>query len=288
MKFKDENLGFIEGWVSVVLNNILFALKIWVGIISGSVAMVADAWHTLSDTLTSIVVIFGFWIAKKPADEKHPFGHGRAEVIAAIVISILLATVGVHFLSESIHRLRNFKSVTFGIAGIIIFLCSVFLKEGLALFSMWAGRKIDSKSLIADGWHHRSDAIASGLIVVGGILGKYFWWIDGVLGILVSLLILKAAYDIFKDTSNILMGEEADALLINKIKQIVNNLSGDTFDLHHVHIHRYGPHKEITFHLRFPGKTKLKYADDMVFKIKSELREKLNVEVTIEVDAIER
>ncbi len=108
MKTSSKTLGYLEGWLSVGLNTALFFFKYWAGTRFGSVAMVADAWHTLSDTLTSVVVIVGFFIASRPADKGHPFGHGRAEPIGAVVIAVLLAVVGVNFLQESINRLRNY------------------------------------------------------------------------------------------------------------------------------------------------------------------------------------
>ena len=280
-------LGFIEGWLSAVVNLVLFATKLWVGIISGSVAMVADAWHTLSDTLTSLVVLFGFWVAQKPADEQHPFGHGRAEVISAIVISTLLAIVGFNFLVESVQRLRLVQEAHFGPVAIIVFLVSVVLKEAMARFSIWAGHKIDSKSLMADGWHHRSDAVASGLIVIGALGGRSWWWIDGGLGLVVSLLIFKAAYDVFKDTSDILMGEKADRDLADNIKKTLNQIAGNALKLHHIHIHRYGNHKEVTFHLCFPGEATLNEAHAEVIRIEDDLKTRFGIEATIHLDPIE-
>ena len=98
MNDQKQQLGYLEGWLSSVLNVVLFGLKLWVGMMAGSVAMIADAWHTLSDTLTSVIVLVGFWISGKPKDKEHPFGHGRAELIGAIIIAILLALVGFSFL----------------------------------------------------------------------------------------------------------------------------------------------------------------------------------------------
>lgn len=197
-----KKLGYTEGVLSVIINTLLFGVKIWVGTAAASVAMTADAWHTLSDTLTSLVVILGFWISGRPKDEEHPFGHGRAEVIASVVIATLLAVVGVSFFRDAVHQLIVRKNANFTVVSLVVFAVSVVIKEGLARFSLWAGKKAESQSLVADGWHHRSDALASLLIVVGAIVGKYVWWIDGVLGIGVSVLILYAAYDIAKSASN--------------------------------------------------------------------------------------
>jgi len=105
MKSKSINLAYLEGIVSIFLNIILFALKYWVGVITGSIAIIADAWHTLSDSLTSLVVIIGAKVSSKPADKEHPFGHGRAESIASIIIGVLLFGVGLNFLFDAIQKL---------------------------------------------------------------------------------------------------------------------------------------------------------------------------------------
>ena len=181
-----KRLGFLEGTISSIANLILFVLKIWVGTMTGSIAMVADAWHTLSDTVTSGVVLIGFWIAGKPRDAEHPFRHGRAELLGSIIIGTLLLVVGANFLKEAFSQLRNAVTVSFKPLSVVVFACSAVIKEALAEFAIWAGRRTKAKSLIADGWHHRSDAIASTLIVIGSFLGSRFWWIDGVLGIAVA------------------------------------------------------------------------------------------------------
>ncbi len=152
-----KKLGYTEGIVSIIVNTLLFGIKIWVGLAASSVAMTADAWHTLSDTLTSLVVILGFWISSRPKDEEHPFGHGRAEVIASVVIATLLAVVGVSFFKNSVHELIVRQNANFTTLSLVVFAVSAVIKEGLARFSLWAGKKTKSQSLIADGWHHRSD-----------------------------------------------------------------------------------------------------------------------------------
>lgn len=276
-----QKLGYLEGWISAILNIGLFGLKLWIGIVVGSVAMVADAWHTLSDTLTSGIVIFGFWVAAKPKDKKHPFGHGRAELIGAMIIGILLGIVGLNFFKESYLRIMHAHSVQFKSIGILIFALSALLKEGLAQFSIWAGKKIKSKALIADGWHHRSDAIASLLIVIGALLGRYFWWIDGVLGIMVSLLILYAAFDILKQTANSLIGEEIEDGLVENINEALSEIAPEISSAHHFHSHRYGDHEEVTMHLRMPGEYSLSEAHALATKVEKRLRKKFQIEPTI-------
>ncbi len=283
---KQRNLGIVEGWVSVVLNTLLFGLKIWAGTLIGSVAMVADAWHTLSDTLTSLVVIIGFWIAGKPADKEHPFGHGRAENIAAIIIGVLLAIVGVNFFKESILRLVHYQAVQFSLWGIIIFSISILAKEGLARYAFSIGKKIDSRSVSADGWHHRSDAIASALIVVGAIFGNQFWWIDGVLGVGVSILILYAAFDILKGTISGLLGEAPDDATEEKISKAISEHEPAVSDIHHMHMHKYGDATELTVHIRLKPDMDISQAHEITRSIEQLLEDKFSVTATVHVEPI--
>ncbi|SLM19803.1 hypothetical protein SPIRO4BDMA_70227 [uncultured spirochete] len=186
-----KKLGYTEGIVSIIVNTLLFGIKIWVGLAASSVAMTADAWHTLSDTLTS---------------------------------------------------------------------------------------------LIADGWHHRSDALASLMIVVGAIAGKYVWWIDGALGIGVSALIVYAAYDIAKTAFNALMGENASPDFSERIKKIAGEASPELKDIHHIHMHRYGDHLEITLHARLNENTKILDAHNFSTKLEQELRKELNADTTVHIE----
>lgn len=281
MDNEKRRLGYKEGVISSVLNTLLFILKFWAGSAVGSIAMIADAWHTLSDTLTSLVVILGFWISSKPGDEEHPFGHGRAELIASVIIGTLLGVVGVNFIKESWKQLVDHQSVVYSTFSIIIFAISVVAKEALARYSIWAGKKVKAQSLLADGWHHRSDALASALIIVGALFGSRFWWIDGILGMGVSALILYAAADIIRGAVNTLMGEKPDAELIGKVEAIVNSALPGTSKLHHIHLHTYGDQKEMTLHIRLPADMSLHDAHAVTFAIEDRIRTELNIETTI-------
>lgn len=281
MNSTKKRLAYIEGWGSAVLNTGLFAVKIWFGLAIGSVAMVADAWHTLSDTLTSLVVVLGFWVAGRPKDREHPFGHGRAELVGCVIVGTVLVVVGLRFLAASYSRLVDRQSVQFGAAAIIVFACSALVKEGSAQFALRAGKRVGSKILVADGWHHRSDAVASALIVVGALVGQRLWWVDGALGILVSLLILYAAYDVLREAWTSLMGESADADLERTIRGAVNSTAPNATDTHHIHVHRYGDHVEVTLHLELPESLSLKDSHDAVTRVERVLRDVLDIEPTI-------
>ena len=284
MTLEKSRLGYLEGILSVILNMVLFIFKLWVGMAAGSVAMIADAWHTLSDTLTSLVVILGFWISSKPGDREHPFGHGRAELVASVIIGTLLGVVGVNFFKDSLDQLQQHQSAVFGTAAIVVFSISVALKEALARFSMWAGRKANSQSLKADGWHHRSDALASALIIVGALLQKRFWWIDGALGIGVSLLILYAAYGIIREAANSLMGEQPDAGTTSRILALVKEEAPVATDVHHIHTHRYGDHIEATLHARMPRTMSIAEAHRIASLLETRIRDELGIEPTIHLE----
>jgi cation diffusion facilitator family transporter len=287
-KFQTNRLAVWEGWLSIVVNTLLFGLKYWVGMATGSIAIIADAWHTLSDSFTSLVVLWGAKTSSRPPDKKHPFGHGRIEVIASVIIGAILATVGLNFLIESVRRLVNQEPAAYRSLAIVVFAVSVVFKEALARFSISSGRKTDSRSLIADGWHHRSDAIASALIVVGILLGRYFWWIDGALGIAVSLVIFWATIDILRNSISTLIGEQPEAELVEQLRALVAETVQLDVDLHHLHLHQYGQHKELTFHISLPQELKIREAHKIAHSLETRILEQMGLETTIHVDPKEQ
>jgi cation diffusion facilitator family transporter len=288
MKKEFTYLAYTEGWISIVLNTLLFGLKYWAGIMTGSVAIIADAWHTLSDSITSVVVIAGAKASSKPADKEHPFGHGRAELIASIIISVLLAVVAFNFLVESINKLIHKQSVTFGLLAIIATLTSIILKEGLAIFSFWAGKKTNSASLKADAWHHQSDAISSLIILAGIFLQDFFWWIDGVLGIIVALLIFYTAFDILFKSINPLLGEKPGEELKEQVIAIAKEINLGNIHIHHMHIHRYGSHVELSFHIRLSGQIHLTHAHNLATRLEQAIKERLGIEATIHMEPLDK
>jgi cation diffusion facilitator family transporter len=279
-----QKSSYIEGWTSIVINTILFGLKYWAGIVTGSIAIIADAWHTLSDSITSLLVIFGAKISVKKPDREHPYGHGKAEFIVSIIIGVLLFVVGFNFIVESIKKLKTHEIISYNTFAIIVFVISVILKEGLFQFANFLGKKVESKVIIADAWHHRSDGIASLLILVGMMLGKKIWWIDGALGFIVSVLIIHTAYSIIIDSSNILIGKSNDRETEEKIKNTIKDICGNDHKMHHLHIHEYGEHKEATFHIKFPDGTTIEQAHDTADKIENALKHKHNINVTIHME----
>jgi len=269
---------------SIVANILLFVLKYWAGWKYNSVAMRADAWHTLSDTITSAIVIFGIWASSLPADREHPFGHGRAEEIAAIVLSTLLLVVGFQFLWQACNKLYAHEGAGYSMEAILIFLASAGIKEVMAVLSMKVGNRMEFSSLVADAWHHRSDSLASVAIAVAIFLGREHWWVDGVMGLAVSLFIIYIGYHIMRGVVSSIMGEGVEEGMRRRIEEIIVSIAPMVRDIHHFHIHRYGGHVEITFHIRLPPEMKLREVHDIVDEIERTLRKEMGMEATVHVD----
>lgn len=273
-------------WFSVLGNFLLFLLKLWAGMVSSSVTLIADAWHTLSDSLSSVIVFFAIRLSRKPPDEEHPFGHGRSDVIASVFVGSMLAFIAFHFLLESISRLTLHESAEYGAVAIWVTVGSILIKEVMARLSIWAGEKGRVQSLIADGWHHRSDALSSVIVLVGIWLSDDFWWIDGLMGVLISFFIAWVAYGIIKDSVNALLGQSPDPKMLPAIQKMCNNKAEREVHAHHLQMHDYGDHKEVVFHIRLPESWSLQKVHDLVDIMEAEIEEKMEVKCTIHVDPL--
>lgn len=282
-----KKLGYLEGYVSVFFNILLFFLKYWAGIISGSIALVTDAWHTLSDSLSSIILITGMKLSSRKPDREHAFGHGRWEQITTIFIGFFLAIIAFEFSKESIEKFFSRGSAHFGLIAIIVTVASILVKEGMAQFAFFIARKTGNIAVKADAWHHRTDALSSILVLTGIFFKDHFWWIDSILGVIISIMIFFAAFKIVKDAINKLLGETPSEDLINHIKNIIDEKAHSKLYSHHFHIHKYGSHSELTFHIKFDGKTDIRTGHDIATEIENEIKAKLNIESTIHIEPID-
>ncbi len=283
-----KNTVITAGWVSVVLNILLFAIKYYAAEVSDSVALKADAWHTLTDSFSSVILIIAVYIANKPAQKKRPFGYGRMEWVGTIIIGVLLSVISFKFFHESIDRIINKETPNYNNIAIIITIASMVVKELMAQYSFIIAKKQNSGTLKADAWHHRSDAISSLVILVGIFLSDYIPYVDAVLGVLVSLLIAYAAYETFTSVINLILGEEVSEELIKKLNAIKIVEYNKNLHIHNVKMHNYGKHIEITLHICLPGDMSLKEVHDIADSLEKAIKKELNIYATIHVDDTER
>ncbi len=275
-----------EGWLSIIGNIFLFILKYWAGIVTGSIALIADAWHTLSDSVSSVIVLVGGKISQKPADEEHPFGHGRAEHIAAIIIGVLLAIVAFDFILSSIEKFGTHEKTVFGTIAWVVTILSIFVKEGMAQYAFWAAKKTDSSILKADGWHHRTDALSSVVILVGIAVGKYFWWTDAVLGFIVAIMIGYASFEILSKEIKSLLGEKPSDELLLAIRETAQEACKTPLHIHHIHLHNYGNHTEMSCHIKLPPEMPLKEAHEICSKVETAIQNEFGYISTIHPEPI--
>jgi len=279
-------IGKLQGWLSVLINAILFIIKFTIGIVVGSVSIIADAIHTLSDVISSGVVIWGFQTAEKPADAEHPYGHGRVEYIATLIIAILLVVVGVEFIRSSIGRILNPSPISPSWVMVIIILSTVFLKELIASYAEFLSHKISSGTLHADAWHHRSDALSSILVVVAMIAGKYGYdAVDGWAGIGVALFVIWTGFTIAKEAVDDIIGAPPAEDEINDIKQVVSTIEG-VLGVHDITVHSYGKEKFVSIHVEIDEKISSAKAHDIAEDVELIMYNKLNIEPTVHIDPI--
>ena len=242
-------VGKLEGYLSIFCNLFLFGIKLFLAIISQSIALLADAFHTLMDVATSGIVILGFKLSQKPADAEHPFGHGRAETISSLLIAFLIGLVGIEFLKSSIGRLYNSEELMVDPRIIFIIVATIVIKEIMARISHEMGELIESDILKGDAVHHRSDMLSS-LLVVVGLIGVRLGWpeLDSYVGIGVSIFILYTGYELARNAVDELLGKPPTKEMIESISHIATQVNG-VLNVHDIIVHQYGVKKFISLHI---------------------------------------
>jgi len=285
MKYRTR-IGKFQGWISVTVNSLMFLLKIAIGLVIGSISVIADAVHTLSDVISSGVVIWGFNEAEKPADKEHPYGHGRAEYVATLVIAVLLIVVGIEFIESSIDRIIHPSEIEPAWWMIIAMISTIFIKIIIAHYAEYLSTKIASGTLHADAWHHRTDAISSLLVAVAMISGKFgYSQVDGWAGLGVALFIIWAGFGIARSAVDDLIGKPPTVEEIEDIRQLARAVDG-VIDVHDIAIHSYGKDKFASIHIEIDADEKPARAHDISEKVEETLGEKLGVSPTVHVDPI--
>jgi len=223
---------------------------------------------------------------RKKADKEHPFGHGRWEQIASFFIAIILGIIAYDFLKNAIIRLDSREKVEYGTLAITVTIVSIVVKELLAQYAFYIGRKTGNASVKADGWHHRSDALSSIVVLIGIVFAKQFWWIDGVLGIIIALMLFYATFVIMKETITKLLGERPEQDLIDKINNEVKKIYPNDLRIHHLHVHNYVLHKELTLHIRLDENITIGEGHTIATRIEDMIQEQFDMAATVHVEPL--
>ncbi len=276
--------AFLEAWVSIAGNLVLAAVKVVFGVAMNSISLLADAAHTASDVLTSFVVLLGFKIAQVPADEKHPFGHGRVEFLSTLAIAVLLALVGVEFGKSSYSRLIAGSPVkgSLGVAAIMV--VGALAKEWMTRFALYLGKKANAQALIGDAWHHRTDAIASLLVAVAMVASMYgYHWVDAALGLVVSALIVYTGVELGVSSCSTLIGERAPEELEGEIEDVATNCP-EVRGYHKVSVHDYGGRKSVSLHILVDSGLSLVESHDIATKVEDALKTRISGDIVVHVE----
>ena len=281
-----NQIGIFQGWVSTAVNSLLFIFKLFAGLITGAVSLIADAVHTLSDVVTSLIVIWGFNQSKKPADMGHPYGHGRAEYIATLIISVLLCVAGIEFIETAIDRIQNPILIISDWWMVAILGLTIIIKEITARYAQFLSSKIASGLLHADAWHHRTDAISSILVLIALIAGNFGYpSVDGWAGLFVALILVYTGFDIARDSVDDLIGKPPDEVELDTIRDIALSVPG-ALGVHDISVHSYGLDKFVSIHAEINAKKSAAEAHDISEEIESKLEKTMGVEPTVHFDPV--
>jgi cation diffusion facilitator family transporter len=292
-KNKSENnlrdaYGRLSGVVGIIANLFLFLIKIIAGILSSSVAVIADAFNNLSDAGSAIVTLVGFHLASAPPDKEHPFGHGRMEYITAMAIAAMILFAGFELAKSSVSEIINPTQTSFGTLSFIIITISILVKLWLMLFYKKIGSNINSETLWAAAIDSRNDAICTAFVLISAIISLFAKInIDGYIGASVAVFVMWSGISVLKDTVSLLLGQAPDPELVQNIKNTV--LSYDKIiGLHDLIVHNYGPTKRIiSFHAEVSCEEDLMHSHDLIDCIERDLMEKYNAVVCIHMDPVD-
>jgi cation diffusion facilitator family transporter len=279
--------GVLCGVMGILFNLLLFGGKYFVGVMTGSVAVIADSFNNLSDCASSVLMLAGFRLASKQADEDHPYGHGRMEYVTGMVISFLIMLMGFELLKTSADKIFHPQPVTFSLTSAVILLVSVGIKGYMALYNHKVGKRIDSSAMLATSKDSISDAVATSLVFVCTLISHHTGlYLDGYCGVLVALFILYTGFSSVKDTLDELLGKSPRPELVENIKETVLSHK-EVVGIHDLLIHDYGPDRlMVSLHAEVPGDGDIYHLHDVIDHIEMELMEKFRCETTIHMDPI--
>lgn len=280
--------GMLAGAVGIALNLLLVAGKLIAGTVSGSIAITADALNNLSDAGSSVITLIGIRLARQRPDEGHPFGHGRMEYVAGLLVSVIILLMGFELLRSSIDKILNPAPVTFSVLVLVILLVSIGVKLYMALYNRRLGKTLDSAPMRATAVDSLSDVAATSVVLISMIIMHFTDLpVDGWCGLLVALFILYAGVTSLKDTASLLLGQPPTQEYIDEITSIVR-AHKEIIGVHDLMVHDYGPgRRSITLHAEVPANGDMLELHDTIDNIENELKEKLGCMALIHMDPID-
>jgi len=285
---KRQKYGSVCSIIGIFLNVCLFAFKYFAGMISGSIAIMADAFNNLSDAGSSFITFAGFLFAGKKADADHPFGHGRYEYISGLAVSVIIIVMGIELFKSSVDKILHPAEVTGTAITMLILVVSICVKLYMAYYNKTIGKKIDSSAMEATAVDSLSDSVATTVVLISIIVLKYTGInIDGYGGIIVSLFILYAGYNAAKDTLSPLLGTQPDENFVKEIEETVLEHE-EILGMHDLVVHDYGPGRRmVSLHAEVSGKEDVFILHDKIDLIEKQLKTKFGCDTVIHMDPIE-
>lgn len=283
-----EQYGVLSGAVGLACNVFLFLLKLTIGFLTGSISIAADAFNNLSDGLSCLISIVGFKVAGKAPDAKHPFGYGRTEYIAGLIVAFIIVLVGFEFLKTSADRIIHPEPVAFSGVLLAILAVSMLVKLWMGAFNSSIGRRIESPVLLAAGQDSRNDVITTLVVVLGMVAGRFTTLpADGYVGLLVALFILWAGVGIVRDTVAPLLGEAADPEVAHNIAEIVRE-SEYIVGVHDLIVHNYGAGRSLaSLHAEVPSDSDFVAVHEVIDEAEKRVWQRTGVYLVIHMDPID-
>ncbi len=280
--------GVLASGVGIACNVLLSLAKMMVGMLLHSVSVMADAFNNLSDAGSSIIGLVGVKMAEKPADEDHPFGHGRIEYVAALIVAFLVIEVGFTFFKDSISKIRHPEELRFQMVSIVILGMSILVKLWLGMFNKKLGKKIDSQVMMATAADSLGDVIATAATVVSIVFWKVTGInIDGFVGLGVSLVVMWAGIGIARDTLEPLIGEATTPEDYRRIKKFVEKYDG-IMGSHDLIVHNYGPGRSMaSIHAEVPNNVSIEVSHEIIDRIERDAAKELGIFLVIHMDPLE-
>ena len=279
--------GLLSGITGIVLNILLVAGKLTVGIIAGSVAIIADAVNNFSDAASSVITLIGFKLAGQKPDKEHPFGHGRIEYVAGLIVSVLIIFMGFELAWSSVEKIITPERTVFSYAAMGVLIAAILIKVWLFYFNRKIAKRINSPSIAATATDSLSDVVATGVVLAALIAGQYTDFpIDGVAGVIVAIFIFKSGWGAVKATQAPLLGRPMSRELADAIDKLALE-HDDILGIHDLVYHDYGPGRAIvTFHAEVPADGDLTQTHETIDHVEREIRKKYGIEAVIHMDPI--